>query len=140
MVEFPIREHGAEFRAAGHDARFRGVVFIHDLPGEFGLGLQPVEGVGRVRDFVDEADHLVVLQVLANGRVVDQDGDVVLFQKGCGSDPRELEDLGRLDRAGTEDDLTGCGEGVWFAVEGEVYAGGDEGVRGGILGECDFGH
>lgn len=70
----------------------------------------------------------MVLEVLADGGVVHDDGDAVLLQEGLAADARELEELGGVEGPGREDDLFVWGEGLLLAVDEDLYACGFDGA------------
>ncbi len=72
----------------------------------------PVQGLQagerRRHDVVgreDDGREHVVVQVLADAGQVDERLDAEASERGRGTDPREHQQLGRLDRPGTNDDL-----------------------------------
>jgi len=58
-----------------------------------------------VRHLAHDADLVAILEVLADAREVGDHRDAELRELGRGPDPRELEELGRVEGAAREDDL-----------------------------------
>lgn len=80
-------------------------------PGGGVVGGIDVEGVGvghgLVADVPGHVDDGVVLEVCANGGEVELGNDLGGLDDGLGANTGELQDLGCVDGAGGEDDLTG---------------------------------
>lgn len=86
---------------------------------------------GRIRRGLDgngKEGHEVVLKIFANGRVVNDAGNVMRGEPGCGADAGEFEEFRRVEGTRGEDHLFGGGDGRGIVVE--------EDPRGGDGGGC----